>query len=82
MEAATLGLRERKKLRTRQTIVDVALSLFFEQGYNGTTLAEVAANADIAQSTLFNYFPAKIHIVFGIMDAAMSRPANGFSAAA
>jgi AcrR family transcriptional regulator len=63
-----LGLRERKKLRTRQTIVEVALRLFAEQGYAETTLSEIADAAEVSTSTFFNYFPAKDAIVFELAD--------------
>lgn len=63
------GLRERKKQRTRQTIVDVGIGLFATHGYAETTLVEIAAAADIAPSTFFNYFPSKLDIVFGPLDA-------------
>jgi AcrR family transcriptional regulator len=62
------GLRERKKERTRQTIVEVALKLFAERGYAETTLAEIADAAEISQSTFFNYFPSKDAVVFALSD--------------
>jgi len=65
------GLRERKKQRTRQTIVDVATRLFVEQGYQQTTLAQIAEEADVAPSTFFNYFRTKVDIVFSLLDAAI-----------
>jgi AcrR family transcriptional regulator len=73
MVAATsrLGLRERKKQRTKQTIVDVATRLFSEHGYQQTTLVQVAEAADVAPSTFFNYFPTKVDIVFCLLDAAI-----------
>ncbi len=64
-----LGLRERKKQRTRMTIVDVATRLFDEQGYNETTLVQIADAAEIAPSTFFNYFSSKVDVVFGALDA-------------
>jgi AcrR family transcriptional regulator len=66
-----LGLRERKKQRTRMTIVDVATRLFHEQGYNETTLVQIADAAEIAPSTFFNYFPSKVDVVFGLVDAVV-----------
>jgi AcrR family transcriptional regulator len=62
------GLRERKKQRTRQTIVDVATRLFVEQGYQQTTLAQIAEEADVSTSTFFNYFATKVDIVFCLLD--------------
>ena len=64
-----VGLRERKKQRTRQAIVESATGLFAERGYGETTLAEVAEQAEVALSTIFNYFPGKPDIVFAVLDA-------------
>ena len=51
------------------TIVDVATRLFDEQGYNETTLVQIADAAEIAPSTFFNYFSSKVDVVFGLIDA-------------
>ena len=64
-----VGLRERKKQRTRQAIVEAATRLFAERGYADTTLAEVAEEAEVALSTIFNYFPGKPDIVFALLDS-------------
>ena len=66
-----LGLRERKKQRTRRTIVEVAIALFAKQGYVETTLVEISAAAEIAPSTFFNYFSSKVDIVFGLLDSSI-----------
>lgn len=60
----TVGLRERKKQRTRETIARVALELFARQGYVETTITEIAAAADVSPRTVSGYFPAKEDLVF------------------
>src|SRR6267378_6883215 len=58
-----LGLRERKKLKTKEAIQREALRLFQEQGYGETTIEQIAAAAEISPSTFFNYFPTKEDVV-------------------
>jgi AcrR family transcriptional regulator len=60
----TIGHRERKKQRTREQIVESAFALFRERGYQATTVADIAAAADIAPRTFFAYFPSKEAVVF------------------
>ena len=51
--------KAREKEKRRQTIVDVARSLFFEKGYDGTTIPDIAAAAELAPGTIYLYFPNK-----------------------
>ena len=67
----TLGLRERKKQRTRETIVAVATRLFVEHGYDATTTAQIAEAAEVSSSTFFKYFPTKADVVFSLFDAVI-----------
>src|SRR5262245_39959269 len=57
------GLRERKKQRTRWAIQEHALRLFAAQGYDATTIDQIAAAAEISPSTFFRYFPTKEDLV-------------------
>jgi AcrR family transcriptional regulator len=63
------SLRERKRLRTRQALVDAAAELFEQRGYDGTTIADIAAAADISTRTFFSYFASKEDILFPDADA-------------
>ncbi|MEU2720819.1 TetR/AcrR family transcriptional regulator [Streptomyces smyrnaeus] len=58
------GRRERKKAATRQKIADTALELFLERGYDAVGIRDVAAEADVAVTTLFSHFASKEALVF------------------
>lgn len=58
-----VGLRERKKIRTKTAIRQHALRLFTEQGYDNTTMEQIAEAADVSVSTVFRYFATKDELV-------------------
>ncbi|MBQ0962915.1 MULTISPECIES: TetR/AcrR family transcriptional regulator [Streptomyces] len=64
MTVQQAGRRERKKAATRQKIADTALRLFLERGYDAVGIRDVAAEADVAVTTLFSHFASKEALVF------------------
>jgi len=60
---ASTGLRERKKARTRRLIADSAARLFAEHGYENVAVSDVARDAEVAEQTVYNYFPTKERLV-------------------
>jgi AcrR family transcriptional regulator len=63
-DAPDLGLRERKKRRTRELIAETARGLFAARGFDRVAVAEVARAAEVSEQTVFNYFPTKEDLVY------------------
>ncbi|MET9523626.1 TetR/AcrR family transcriptional regulator [Streptomyces coeruleorubidus] len=62
-EQPPLGLRERKKIKTRKAIRAATYALIEQQGYDATTIEQIADRAEVSPSTVFRYFPTKEDIV-------------------
>jgi AcrR family transcriptional regulator len=78
----TLGLRDRKKLQTRDAIRRSAMSLIAANGYANTTIEQIAEASDISPSTFFRYFPTKESVLMAndldqvTLAALAAQPAN------
>lgn len=59
-----MGLRERKKRETRRRIIEVAVDLFADRGFEQVPVADVAAAADVSTATVFNYFATKEDLIY------------------
>ncbi|CAL9350011.1 TetR/AcrR family transcriptional regulator [Streptomyces sp. enrichment culture] len=80
MSTETTGLRESKKRETRKLISDQATRLFMTQGFESTTIAEIATAARVATKTVTNYFPRKEDMAFDHQDAFVASLAETVSA--
>jgi AcrR family transcriptional regulator len=78
--AAPEGRREAKKAATRRRLHEAGMRLFAEQGYEATTVEQIAAAAGVSHMTFFRYFPSKDHLVLTeeydplLVDQLRSRP--------
>jgi AcrR family transcriptional regulator len=71
--AESTGLRERKKQDTRDRIMNAALELFLERGFDEVSVSEVARVADVAPATVFNYFLTKEDLIYRQLEGFWDR---------
>ena len=62
------SLRERKKARTRRTLIDAAVDLCLRQGYESTTVEQISDAADISPRTFSRYFASKDAVFIAVLD--------------
>jgi len=75
-----VGLREEKKALQRQAIVDTALALFRERGFEQTRVAEVTGRLRISETTFFNYFPTKQAVLEAVAEDILTRSTTELNA--
>ena len=74
------GLRERMRATVRAEVSEVALRLFAEQGFDRTTVDQIAAEAGLSRASLFRYFGTKEDIVLGHLEQMGERIAQALAA--
>src|SRR5438270_11471977 len=62
------GKRARNQAARRQRVIEAAMALATEGGYEAVQMRDVAASADVALGTLYRYFPSKDHLLIAALD--------------
>ena len=76
MEAAKLGRRERKKMQSRQEILEAAVKNFSEKGYSKTSIADIMETADLGTGTFYNYFQSKESVLMCLLTRLVQQVAD------
>jgi AcrR family transcriptional regulator len=79
-EGPSAGRRERKKMRTREALIEAAFTLFEEKGFDSTTVEEIADAVDVSSRTFFRYFSSKEDVVLTFQDDQFSAMMQAFTA--
>jgi len=75
-----LGLRERKKQRTREALIDSAHALFCANGFEATTIDQIAESVDVSSRTFFRYFTSKEDVALALADEQITAVLEAFTA--